>query len=174
MGDPRFESCLGRPIDEAQYVLSPSLQTTSLTASPANEPCVVTDLLDLGPVVKVAARGYTAAALTQSGDLYVWGTPTTGVDRQPQAFPDLEGIPNYSEVDGEKEVKDVAVGGTHALALTVDGCVYGIGGDDNGQLGGAGRLDSWTELGFRPPEGHVITEVAAGHRSSFIITGPRP
>ncbi|PHH72272.1 hypothetical protein CDD80_4652 [Ophiocordyceps camponoti-rufipedis] len=160
LGDARFEDCLGRDVTKD---------------SPANLPGIVTDLSDLGePMKHISASGYTLAALTESGAMYVWGLPSRGLQRRPGAFPDLSRVPNYVEIDDGKDVQDMAVGDSHALALTTDGLIYVIGGNDNGQLGlgesDADGRQSWTKSAFQPPNGHKVVAVAAGPRSSFILT----
>ncbi|RDA85446.1 hypothetical protein CP532_1016 [Ophiocordyceps camponoti-leonardi (nom. inval.)] len=160
LGDARFESCLGRHVTEQ---------------SPASEPGIVTDLSDLGePVKHVSASGYTLAALTESGAMYVWGLPPRGLKRRSGVFSTLERIPNYVEIGNDKDVKDMAVGDCHALALTTDGSIYVTGGNENGQLGlgkpARDGLESWIDIAFQPPSGHRAVAVAAGPRSSFILT----
>ncbi|KAL6852659.1 hypothetical protein ACO1O0_007207 [Amphichorda felina] len=121
LGDPRFGDCLGREVTEG---------------SPAEEPGEVLDLNNLGdPIRKVAAGGYTVAALTESGSLYAWGVESPGTHRRQQAIPGLSGIPNYVEVDDDEDVQDMAVGESHAIALTAHGSIHVIGGNENGQLG---------------------------------------
>ncbi|RSL47644.1 hypothetical protein CEP53_009856 [Fusarium sp. AF-6] len=160
LGDPRFGDCLGREVDES---------------SPADEPGLVSDLGDLGePIKKVAAGGYTLAALTEGGGLYLWGMQSPGSQSRHQAFADLSGIPNYVEVDGEKDVQDIALGESHAIALTTDGCVYIVGDNTNGQLGlgtdPSGPVKSWAKVPFNTLSGWEIVGVEAGPRSSFIVT----
>ncbi|KAF4585822.1 regulator of chromosome condensation (RCC1)-like protein [Ophiocordyceps camponoti-floridani] len=160
LGDARFEDCLGRDVTED---------------SPANLPGIVTDLSGLGePMKHISASGYTLAALTESGAMYVWGLPSRGLQRRSGAFPDLGRVPNYVEIDDGKDVLDMAVGDSHALALTIDGHIYVIGGNDNGQLGlgesDADGRQSWTRSAFQPPSGQRVIAVAAGPRSSFILT----
>ncbi|KAL2680572.1 hypothetical protein Neosp_008174 [[Neocosmospora] mangrovei] len=160
MGDPRFGDCLGREVDES---------------SPADVPGLVSDLSDIGePIKKVAAGGYTLAALTEGGGLYLWGMQSPGSQSRHQAFTDLSGIPNYVEVDGEKDVQDIALGESHAIALTTDGCVYVVGDNTNGQLGlrsdSKSPVDSWLKVPFNVPPGWDIVGVEAGPRSSFIVT----
>lgn len=135
------------------------------------------DLNSLGePVQKIAAGGYTAAALTESGSLYAWGMRSPGSHHRRQAIPDLNGIPNYVEVDGGKDVVDMAAGESHAITLTVDGCVYVIGGNENGQLGLKTRflgsvwsVSSWTKVDLGLADGHRVVAVRAGPRASFIV-----
>ncbi|KAJ4313817.1 hypothetical protein N0V84_009221 [Fusarium piperis] len=143
--------------------------------SPADVPGLVSDLSDIGePIKKVVAGGYTLAALTEGGGLYLWGMQSPGSQSRHQAFTDLSGIPNYVEVDGEKDVQDIALGESHAIALTTDGCVYVVGDNTNGQLGlgsdSKGPVESWLKMTFTPPTDWEIVGVEAGPRSSFIVT----
>ncbi|KPM45728.1 hypothetical protein AK830_g764 [Neonectria ditissima] len=161
LGDPRFVDCLGRDVNDS--------------SSPADEPGVVADLGDLGePVKKVVAGGYHVAALTEGGGLYLWGAKSIGSRSRHHTFPDISGIPNYVEIDGDKDVEDVAFGESHAIALTTDGSIYVIGDDTNGQLGlGKGFIgvaESWTSIEFKVPPGWKVVGVEAGPRSSFILT----
>lgn len=82
-------------------------------------------------------------------------------------------MPNYTEVDGGKDVVDVALGEAHAIALTLDGLIYVIGENSNGQLGlgrEIGRAETWTRVPFLVVDGYKIVGVAAGPRASFILT----
>lgn len=82
-------------------------------------------------------------------------------------------MPNFVEVDGDKDVEDIALGDSHAIALTTDGCVYIIGENTNGQLGLGKEMavvDSWTKVEFQAAAGWEVVGVEAGPRSSFITT----
>ena len=139
---------------------------------PADEPGRVTELEGLGdPVRQICAGGYTLAALTVGGSIYVWGRQNPGTPNRGPAFADLQAFPNYIEVDGDKDVKDFGLGDSHAIALTADGSVYVVGDNGNGQLGIQDvTCTVWTKLDFAPPQGHEVVGVAAGPRSSFILT----
>ncbi|CEJ94173.1 hypothetical protein VHEMI09721 [[Torrubiella] hemipterigena] len=160
MGDPRFPECLGREVSDKQ---------------PSNALATVDDLEGLDdPVTHISAASYTLAALTKSGCIYAWGRSSSGTHRQPQALSNLEGMPNYAAVAYDTDIADVAIGDGHAIALTTEGTVYVIGSNSNGQLGlgdaSVSRVDDWTKLDFQAPTGNVISRVAAGPRTSFIIT----
>lgn len=127
------------------------------------------------PIKHVTAGGYTLAALTENGSIYVWGMSRKSIHRPSQAFAGLCSIPNYCEIDGGKDVRDVALGESHAIALTTDGCVYVVGGNSNGQLGlgssatpGIG-VESWTPVELNQTNQTAVA-VAAGPKSSFILT----
>jgi len=149
-----------------------SLPTTK--NSPANTPNLVTDLDDLptGPITKLAAGGYLLAALTAGNDLYCWGH----AGRSP-VLPDLSDTPTPVVID-DQDIADVAVGVAHMLVLTLDGDVYVIGDNSNGQLGlsGVSSTKTWTrlDLGSILTAGQIVTGVAAGPRNSFLIVQTRP
>lgn len=113
-------------------------------------------------------------ALTTSGGLYVWGMGSVGDQNQSRAIPDICGIPNYVEVDGDADIEDVAVGTSHAIVLTGDARIFVIGDNRNGQLGlgmdDAACVQSWTRLHSSSSDLHHPVGVAAGPRSSFVIT----
>ncbi|KAM4066851.1 regulator of chromosome condensation (RCC1) repeat domain-containing protein [Hirsutella rhossiliensis] len=164
MGDARFQDCLGRDVsDEA----------------PADQPGIVLDLADLEePIKHVSAGGYTIAALTESGGIYLWGMSPHRAESRKRPFLALSRVPNYIEVDDGKDVKDMAVGDLHVLALTTDGSIYALGDNRNGQTGlgkSAGHgVQDWTKVDFHVPSGQKAIAVAAGPRSSFILTAPVP
>ncbi|GFP59132.1 hypothetical protein ACSS6W_007799 [Trichoderma asperelloides] len=174
-GDSRFEACLGRDTN------TPDL--------PSDKPGPVPDLNDIAsaddPVKLVTAGGTAVAALTStSRSVYVWGcSPPSAASktsasssqtrRRGHPFQELSGVPNYTEVDGGKDVVDVALGEAHAIALTLDGLIYVIGENANGQLGlgkEVERAETWTRVPFLIADGYEIVGVAAGPRASFILT----
>lgn len=147
-------------------------------SSPADQPGEVTDLTTLGDgIQKISAGGYNIAALTESGALYVWGALPSLTQCRHHTFPNISRIPNYIQVDGEKDVTDVSLGAYHAIALTTDECVYVIGANFNGQLGLGGdvpeAVENWTKVDFKVRQGWEITGVEAGDSSSFIMTAKK-
>ena len=77
------------------------------------------------------------------------------------------------EVDEEKDVMDVALGESHGIAITMDGDVYVVGSNTNGQLGFGkeftGVATSWSKADFGVPPGWKSVGVEAGPKSSFIL-----
>lgn len=155
-GDERYRACLGR-------------DPTPGSAGPAGEPGLVTALQDLptGPIVKIAAGGYTLAALTEGNDLYIWGGHPGR-----KTFPtDLSDVPTPLDL-GDVDIADVAIGESHMLILTVSGCVLAIGSNSNGQLGAlAESVESWTRVELNLPVGRRALHIAAGPRNSFVVVG---
>ncbi|KAG5930093.1 hypothetical protein E4U53_002306 [Claviceps sorghi] len=161
LGDGRYQECLARDITQQ---------------SAADRLELVPDLTSLGdPVKHVCANGYVLAALTESGSVYIWGRKSHGAHVQGAGFfQELSAIPNYCEVGGGLDVQDFALGDSHAIALTTDGDVYVIGANHNGQLGLGQPRDytaqEWTCVKLNLPTSHHVVGVAAGPRSSFIVT----
>lgn len=132
------------------------------------------DDLPTGPIVKIAAGGYTLAALTEEGDLYCWGSRPG----QRPLFEDLSNVPIPVDLGVEADVKDVALGDHHIIVLTTDGRVLVGGSNKNGQLGLGGEagdadswVDDWQRVGnISQDHQREIVGVAAGPRTSFITT----
>ncbi|KAG6013397.1 hypothetical protein E4U54_006811 [Claviceps lovelessii] len=162
LGDSRYQECLARDITQE----SEADDTLEL----------VPDLMSLGdPVRHISANGYVLAALTESGSVYIWGRKSPGSrGRGAGFFEELSAIPNYCEVAGGLDMQDFALGESHAIALATDGDVYVIGTNRNGQLGlGQGRdavVREWSRIELNLATGHHVESVAAGPRSSFIVT----
>ncbi|KAG5983696.1 hypothetical protein E4U55_007445 [Claviceps digitariae] len=162
LGDARYQECLARDVPQE------SAADNSLELVP--------DLLSLeDPVKHISANGYVLAALTESGSVYIWGRKSRGTHGQgADYFKELGAIPNYYEVGGGLDVQEFALGESHAIALTTDGDIYVIGANRNGQLGlGQSRdcvVQEWTRIKLNLPTGHRVVGVAAGPRSSFIVT----
>ena len=164
--------------------------------SPAGRPSPVPDLRDLptGRIRRIAAGGYAVLALTEGHDMYAWGGGSIGGGRSSPLFAGSGGISGVpapvvvvamdaepgSERVQQEEVEDVvdcAAGDAHVVVLTGQGHVYVAGDNGNGQLGLAGdkakanakAVASWTRVAL-PPETGAVVAVAAGPRSSFIVT----
>ncbi len=127
--------------------------------------------LPTGPISKIAAGGYVLAALTSGRDLYYWGC----YPGRPAMLNDVSADPTPAEVE-DKDIVDVGVGDLHMIVLTADGQVFVIGDNGNGQIGlgrEVTRATSWTRVEMPLAEHEVVTGVAAGPRSSFILVRER-
>lgn len=150
-------------------------RTDHLSHSPAEQPGRVEDLASINdPVVHVTAGGYSVAALTAGHSIYAWGRPGFN-SRGSHFLPNLDGVPNYIEVDGGKDVQDIALGESHAICLATDGSIYVAGDNASHQLGMDGEPkaaleEAWTKVDFQLPHGHKAVAVAAGAKTSFILT----
>lgn len=150
-GDERYAACLGREVSEDM---------------PADQPALVTALQDLptGPIVKIAAGGYMLAALTSGNDLYLWG----GHPGRKAILPDVSDEPMPIDIDG-RDVADVAVGDSHLVVLMIDGDIFVIGDNTNGQLGlPAKSVDTWTRVELDLKDDRRAVGVVAGPKNSFI------
>ncbi|KAK3321015.1 regulator of chromosome condensation 1/beta-lactamase-inhibitor protein II [Cercophora scortea] len=156
-GDERYAACLGRDIDDA---------------SPAHRPGLVSDLEDLptGPISKLAAGGYILAALTEGNDLYCWGHPGRSA-----ILEDLSDRPSPVVIE-DNDIADIGIGAGHLLTLTVDGELFVLGDNTNGQLGlpQVKSTSSWTRVDVGLGVKQSIAGVVAGPRSSFLIIRNRP
>ncbi|PQP84142.1 hypothetical protein C0Q44_05975 [Paenibacillus sp. PCH8] len=94
------------------------------------------EIEDLQDIKGVAAGAYHSLALTTDGDVYSFGAGNSG---QLGLGSDLGSKHTPTKIANLAEVKQVAAGRSHSLALTVTGSVYSFGGggvnDNFGQLG---------------------------------------
>ncbi|TLS28759.1 hypothetical protein PpBr36_01802 [Pyricularia pennisetigena] len=157
-GDERYPGCLGRVVS---------------AESPASLPGRVTDLEELptGKIIKIAAGGYTLAAITGGHDLYCWGGHPGRKQIIEGVSPSLGPVPVV--VQDDSDVVDVAVGDSHAIVLTNKGEVFVTGENANGQLGvvdsPAQSNGAWIKVNLNL-ENEAPVGVAASPRASFITT----
>ncbi|TLD21124.1 hypothetical protein PspLS_09028 [Pyricularia sp. CBS 133598] len=157
-GDDRYPGCLGRVVS---------------AESPASLPGRVIDLDELptGNIIKIAAGGYTLAAITSGHDLYCWGGHPGRKQIVEGVSPSLGPVPVV--VEDDSDVVDFAVGDSHAIVLTNKGEVFVTGENTNGQLGvvdsPAQSNGTWIKVGLNL-ENELPVGVAAGPRTSFITT----
>lgn len=86
-------------------------------------------------MTSVAAGGDFTLALAADGTVFGWGGNTSGQLGIGYASPN---VVNLVQVAGLTNVKSLAAGKAHALALRTDGSVYAWGNNQNGQLSTAG------------------------------------
>jgi alpha-tubulin suppressor-like RCC1 family protein len=129
--------------------------------------------------VALVGSGLTAsAAAAAAGQLYSFGDNQSG---------QLGTVPNNGTTDANPApalvtipgtgapVTEVAVGGSHTLALTSDGQLYSFGGNSEGQLGSMSNLgttnpNTTPEPVSLPSATGGVTQVAAGSDFSLTVT----
>lgn len=105
------------------------------------------------------------AARTAGNDLYLWG----GHPGRKNIPADVTDEPTPVDIE-ENDIADVAVGETHIIVLTMDGEVFVIGENGNGQLGLPGKIqESWSRVRLDLKGGRRVVGVQAGARNSFLL-----
>ena len=161
-GDPRQPALLGR---------------TSTEEQPADKPALV-ELAEPVKFTRIDSGTFWFAALSESKDVYTWGSGRPGQSLGMQAIlPRSSALPEPVDFrSGELDnVAAVGAGGGHMLVLTQDGKVFGTGDNGNSQLGFVDadkeehaaewrRLqDVWAE------EGSTVVDVKCGDLTSFVV-----
>lgn len=153
-------------------------------------------------IVQIAGDYHLRSALRADGTVWTWGTSPDGQigdgvkNFPPDANPDE---PSWFTaetgsailVSNLRDVRAIAVGPTHSLAVKADGTVWGWGDNDSGALGGAATVPnaggpydnrnaiSWDDLRYHSPAAPApaaipglanITAVAAGKRSTIALS----
>ncbi len=119
-----------------------------------------------GNVVKFAAGEYHAGAVTDKGELFLWGLGSDGQIGD-GAKSTQNTSPVHVSVAGEK-FASVACGGGHTAAITTTGRLYVWGRGRDGQLGRADKVESVAAHRTTPQEVDVFGK---GRRPSEIHLG---
>ncbi|XP_020579135.1 ultraviolet-B receptor UVR8 isoform X2 [Phalaenopsis equestris] len=91
---------------------------------------------ELVKLTQVSCGEYHTAAISENGELYTWGLGSMGqLGHCSLQYGDKELIPRRVVALDGTTIKDVACGGVHTCARTVDGALYAWGGSQVGQLG---------------------------------------
>ncbi|KAF5296640.1 hypothetical protein FQR65_LT10180 [Abscondita terminalis] len=99
------------------------------------EPKIV-EALDGIKMKMISAGGWHSCAISEEGDLYVWGWNSNGQLGLNESI-NVMASPHVVDFDGEMNanVVDVACGNRHTIALLDDGKVHGCGWNKYSQLG---------------------------------------
>lgn len=176
--DPRYPSCLGRPnIGQSVFEPVPYLEETN--------------------IVKTASGGYMTAAISEDGELFLWGQANPGTEGELSVLQMLdyesrpadrmgtsikcEGVQDDDvkclciHIEGrEARAYDVALGHGHILVAAEDGIgkyvVFGAGCAAEGQLGIPGTIQ--LQKDFHQVEaftGKRVIQMMASGWSSFVV-----
>ncbi len=92
-----------------------------------------------GDVVDVKGGARWVAALTEDGDVYLWGPndegPTGGLDGDPALESDATFFPTKLEGLDDVTIVEIQTGPNHILARAEDGTIYSFGSNSDGRLG---------------------------------------
>ena len=92
-----------------------------------------------GNVVDVKAGARWVAALTDDGDVYLWGPndegPSGGLDGDPAAETDATFYPTKLDALDDQNIVEIQSGPNHILFRADDGKVYALGLNSDGRLG---------------------------------------
>ena len=137
--------------------------TDSLITSPTKVPVSGVKFIN------VQTGNYHSLALTDSGDIYSWGSNYYGqLGLGTSGSGTNKDTPQKVTVNGVK-FTDIAVGLYHSLALTDTGVLYSWGFNESGQLGSGNtaNLPSPTKVTVG---GAKFTDIATGGFHSFALT----
>ena len=125
---------------------------------PSITPVPVTGLSE---VIQIAAGWKHAVALRKDGTVWAWGRRDNGEigDGAPTGLRPLRAV-GPTRVPGLEGITELAVDGSHNLALRSDGHVMAWGSNRNGELGVGTRVTAWTPVEVLGLD-HVVA-IAAG------------
>ncbi|XP_018512952.1 RCC1 domain-containing protein RUG3, mitochondrial isoform X2 [Brassica rapa] len=122
----------------------------------------------------IATSGTHTAAITESGELYMWGREEgdgrlgLGPGRGPN---EGGGLSVPSKVKAlSVPVASVSCGGFFTMALTQEGQLWNWGANSNYELGRGDNLGGWEPMPVPSLEGVRITQIACGGYHSLALT----
>lgn len=137
---------------------------------PSTTPVEVTGLTD---VVDIGAGDKHAVALRKDGTVWAWGRRDDGAlgdgDAKPAGSLRVVSAMAPVRVPGLDGITQIAVGGSHSLALSGDGQVMAWGTNRSGELGVGTRVTAWTPVMVTGLDS--VVEVAAGNAASHGVSG---
>jgi len=125
-------------------------------------------------VTQVACGNIHSLALTEAGRVYQWGRyyyPLREEEgrREAQKWGDRK-TPSLVDTLAHLEIRTVAAGGVHALALDSAGNVWSWGGGLEGQLGHGSKQNELYPLLIDGLKHMTITAIAAGNEHSIAVS----
>ncbi|XP_073238801.1 RCC1 domain-containing protein 1-like [Porites lutea] len=134
----------------------------------------------------IAAGGWHSAAVSECGDLYMWGWNETGQlglsvnhddtddDRQTATSGKVpcQTFPVPMDLPGDLDVMTVSCGSRHTAAIAGDGSVWTWGWGHYGQLGHGDTVSKYTpyQVHFFSSLKHKAKTLCCGDWSTFVIT----
>ena len=179
--DRRFPKCLGRPFAEG---IGPYLNDSAAQIPYFSET----------KIQKIASGGYYSAAITDDGELYVWGqaSPTPAGARcelgvlQDKADEDEDEFVRSVrlEIDGRPaKAVDVSVGWGHLLVVVeakddsqqLTTAVFAAGRNEHGQLASLSRRGSVQKFAELPEfRGWAVEQLVCTGYTSYVVVRRRP
>jgi alpha-tubulin suppressor-like RCC1 family protein len=130
----------------------------------------------VGPVTQIAAGSAHSLALTETGQLYAFGSNQFGqLGSQANSGSELaNATPRPVSLPGASgPVTEIAAGAFHSLALTSTGQLYAFGRNSAGQLGtdtGIGTPNPTPALVALPADADRVVQIVAGASDSMLVT----
>ena len=108
------------------------------------------------------------AAIARNRTLYMWGNNTSAQLGDGTQTPSY--VPIQPKFERPVQIKQVAMGRQHTIALTEDGDVYTWGWNNSGQLGNGTTTSSNTPVQIQIGDGVRVSQVYADNYSSAALT----
>ena len=119
-------------------------------------------------IVRVAAGQFSTAAITDAGEVYVFGLNDSGQLGKGDFSPGMVEVPQRVHIDGE--VVGVSIGYAHMLAWTSDGKLLSWGRNFYGQLGVGDHRDKSSPQVVSYLQEEKVVSAAAGQFHSVVVT----
>ncbi len=131
-------------------------------------------LLSSKRVVQVSCGGYHTLALTETNELYAWGSGLYGEcgfgEFLNTSSPKLVLMPWVKKSTEEQTIVEISAGGHHSLVLTEHGYVFSFGFASHGQLGLRNTINQSEPQLVSDLRTKPIQAIAAGWNHTLVLT----
>jgi RCC1 and BTB domain-containing protein len=118
-------------------------------------------------ITLVKCGAHHSLALTQSGEVYAWGSNYSGQIGCGDNFD--KSIPTKVKALNDIKIKMISCGYNHSMAFTENGCVYSWGDNECGQLGIGNTKNSNTPKKIEMKD-IIINKITCGESHSLLLT----
>jgi hypothetical protein len=118
-------------------------------------------------ITLVKCGAHHSLALTQSGEVYAWGSNYSGQIGCGDNFD--KSIPTKVKALNDIKIKMISCGYNHSMAFTENGCVYSWGDNECGQLGIGNTKNSNTPKKIEMKD-IIIDKITCGQAHSLLLT----
>ena len=129
-------------------------------------------VLEGARICQVSAGSTHSLAVGAVGELYAWGCSANGRLGVGDHFGEGEdfALPVAVELPKHVRIWQASAGGSHSLALAMDGAIFSFGNGGHGQLGHGDTLDRYALTPVKAVEGNRIRHIVAGKTNSVVHT----
>eukprot|EP00762_Andalucia_godoyi_P004948 ANDGO_01427.mRNA.1 Ultraviolet-B receptor UVR8 len=135
-----------------------------------------------GKIVQIVASRRMSAAVTSTGEAYIWGTRFGGLGCSVEETDARQPVPLHIHFPSDdRKIEKIAIGRDHALAFTSSGRLFVWGSMGDGRLGTGNGLVQWTpgylNLSYVYSSANIplgvtgvppVVDIACGERHSLV------
>lgn len=139
-------------------------------ANVVDDQAEIVEALEGIPCRAITAGGWHSMALSEIGDVYVWGWNESGQLGFGRDVIKIEATPKLLEISEDDHFVSIAAGSRHSMAVSENGILFGWGWNKYGQLGIDSTAIEFADTPNVIPFDHKVSNVYCKFWSSLIET----